>query len=119
MERKTKIHAEDAQHDLIITREFDITVESLFKAHTDPDLIEQWMGSKAIRFEGKKHGSWQLEKRDENGVLLFGAAGDKSRLRMQIVYRSVALRDQMLKLPFAFGVNMAHDQLEQVMKSRI
>ena len=75
MERKTKIHAEDAQHDLIITREFDITVESLFKAHTDPDLIEQWMGSKAIRFEGKKHGSWQLEKRDENGVLLFGAAG--------------------------------------------
>lgn len=39
-----------------------------------------------------------------------------SKLTMQIVYRSVALRDQMLKLPFAYGVSMAHNRLEEVMK---
>jgi hypothetical protein len=37
-----------------------------------------------------------------------------SKLNMQIVYRSVALRDQMLKLPFAKGLNMAHNRLEEV-----
>lgn len=40
---------------------------------------------------------------------------DRSRLRMQIVYRNPELRDQMLKLPFAYGLNMAHNRLEEVM----
>lgn len=39
---------------------------------------------------------------------------ETSKLTMQIVYRSVADRDQMLKLPFAQGLNMAHDRLERV-----
>jgi hypothetical protein len=37
---------------------------------------------------------------------------DTSMLSMHIVYRSVALRDQVLQLPFAQGVNMAHNRLE-------
>jgi uncharacterized protein YndB with AHSA1/START domain len=43
-------------------------------------------------------------------------AEDKSKLTMQIVYRSGALRDQMLKLPFKQGLNMAHNRLEAVVK---
>src|SRR5262249_25510422 len=39
---------------------------------------------------------------------------DTSRLTMQSIYRSVALRDQMLKLPFAQGLNMAHNRLQDV-----
>ena len=39
---------------------------------------------------------------------------DTSKLSMQSVYRSVALRDQMLKLPFQQGLNMAHNRLQQV-----
>jgi len=39
---------------------------------------------------------------------------DNSKLTMQIVYRSGALRDQMLKLPFRQGLNMAHDRLQEV-----
>ena len=39
---------------------------------------------------------------------------DRSKLTMQIVYRSGALRDQMLKLPFKQGLNMAHDRLQEV-----
>ncbi len=103
-----------------------------------------------LKFENKKHGGWQFEKKDDQGNVVFRANGvihdfvpnskiirtfementpfpaqleflefekltdDTSKLTMQIVYRSVALRDQMLKLPFAQGLNMAHDLLQQV-----
>ena len=39
---------------------------------------------------------------------------DISKLDMQIVYKSVAHRDQMLRLPFALGINTAHDRLEKI-----
>lgn len=153
MERKTKVTAEDGKHDLLITREFDLPVDLLFTAHADPEILEQWMGSKALKLEAKKHGSWQLEKRDDQGNVVFGANGtfhefipnqkitrtfemqnapfdvqleflefvsltdETCRLNMQIVYRSVALRDQMLKLPFAHGLNMAHNRLEEVVSN--
>jgi len=39
---------------------------------------------------------------------------ETSRLKMQIVYRSPELRDEMLKLPFASGLSMAHDRLQDV-----
>lgn len=39
---------------------------------------------------------------------------DTSKLTMKIVFKSVADRDNMLKLPFAQGINMAHNQLEKV-----
>jgi uncharacterized protein YdeI (YjbR/CyaY-like superfamily) len=39
---------------------------------------------------------------------------DTSKLNMQLVYRSVALRDQMLKLPFAQAINMAHNRVQDI-----
>jgi hypothetical protein len=33
---------------------------------------------------------------------------------MHIVYKSVADRDNMMKLPFAQGINMAHNRLQDV-----
>ncbi|MGK6353244.1 SRPBCC domain-containing protein [Parapedobacter sp. DT-150] len=39
---------------------------------------------------------------------------DTSKLTMHIVYRTVALRDQMLRLPFAQGINMAHNRLQEI-----
>ncbi len=41
---------------------------------------------------------------------------DTSKLNMHIVYRSVALRDQMLQLPFAQGINMAHNRLQDIVR---
>ena len=155
MERKTKIHAEDGKQELVITREFDLPVALLFRAHVEPEIVEQWMGSKVVKMESKKHGGWQLEKRDDEGNVVFGANGvyhefipnqkitrtfemehspfdvqleffefekltdDTSKLTMQIVYRTVELRDQMLKLPFAQGLNMAHNRLQEVGSSFI
>lgn len=37
-----------------------------------------------------------------------------SKLTMQVVYRSGAIRDQVLKMPFAQGINMAHNRLEEI-----
>ncbi|MGV3766180.1 MAG: SRPBCC domain-containing protein [Chitinophagaceae bacterium] len=41
---------------------------------------------------------------------------ERSALKMHIIYRSVELRDQMLKLPFAHGLNMAHNRLEALLQ---
>src|SRR5450755_4441558 len=144
MEQKTKINAEDGKQELVITREFDLPLELLFKAHVDPDIIEQVMGTKVLKLESKKHGSYQFETTDAKRNVVFQANGvihefvpnrkitrtfementpfavqleflefekltdDSSKLNMHIVYRSVAHRDQMLQLPFAQGINMAH-----------
>jgi hypothetical protein len=33
---------------------------------------------------------------------------------MYVVYRSVALWDKLLRLPFAQGINMAHNRLQEI-----
>jgi len=40
--------------------------------------------------------------------------GDTSRLSIRSIYESVALRDQLLQMPFAQGLSMAHDRLQDV-----
>ena len=149
MERKTKINAEDGKQELVITREFDLPLELLFKAYVEPEIVEQWMGTKVLKLESKKHGSWQFETNDAkgnkyvfNGVIhefsqnqkitrtfementSFPAqleffeferlTDDSSKLMMHIVYKSAALRDQMLKMGFAPGLNMAHNRLQDI-----
>ena len=151
MEQKTKINAEDGKQDLLITREFDLPLELLFKAHTEPDIVEQVMGTKVLKFECKKHGSYQFKTTDAKGNLVFQANGviheftpnlkitrtfementpfgvqlevyeferltdDSSKLSMHVIYESVAQRDQVLKLPFAQGINWAHNRLQDIM----
>lgn len=39
---------------------------------------------------------------------------ERSKLNMLIIYKSVEHRDQMLKLPFKQGINMAHNRLQEV-----
>jgi len=150
MERKTKIQAEEGQQVLVITREFDLPLELLFKAYEDAEIVQQWMGTKVLKLENKKHGGYQFETSDPQGNVVFRANGvihdfvpnrkitrtfemenapfdvtleflefekitdDTSKLTMRVVYRSGALRDENLKLPFAYGINMAHDRLEAV-----
>ena len=38
-----------------------------------------------------------------------------SHLRMHIVFKSVADRNQLIQLPFAKGLGMAHDRLQRIM----
>ena len=67
MEHRTKIHAEDGRQDLTITRQFDLPLELLFKAYVEPEIVEQWMGTKVLKLECKKHGSYQFETTDPQG----------------------------------------------------
>lgn len=38
-----------------------------------------------------------------------------SKLVMQLVFKSTAFRDQLLQMPFAQGINMAHNRLQEVL----
>ena len=149
MEQKTKINAEDGRQDLVITREFDLPLELLFKAYEDPEIVAQWMGTKVLKLECKPHGSYQFETTDPmgnkhcfNGVIhtfipnqkitrtfementpfavqlefleFEKLSADTSKLHMHVVYKSAALRDQMLQLPFAQGINMAHNRIQDI-----
>ena len=67
MEQKTKINAEEGKQEIVITREFDLPLELLFKAYVEPEIVEQWMGTKVLKLENKKHGSWQFETTDPKG----------------------------------------------------
>jgi uncharacterized protein YndB with AHSA1/START domain len=67
MEPKTKVLAEDGKQDLTISREFDLPVELLFKAFVEPEIVEQWMGTKVLKLEAKKHGSFQFMTTDPRG----------------------------------------------------
>ncbi|UYQ95650.1 SRPBCC domain-containing protein [Chitinophaga horti] len=150
MERKTKLDAQEGKHDLVITREFELPVELLFKAYVEPEIVEQWMGTKVLKLENKRHGGWEFETSDPQGKVMVSMHGvihdfvpeqlivrtfemnntpfppqlefltfealseDRSKLTMQIVYKSGADRDTMLKMPFAYGINMAHDKLQEI-----
>lgn len=152
MELKTKIHAEDGKQEIFITREFDLPVELLFKAYTEAELFEQWMGTKVTKFENKQHGSYRFETSNPQGDVVFSANGTihevtdnekitrtfqmentpfpvqieflefekitdtTSKITIQTIYKSVDFRDQMLKLPFAQGINMAHNRLQEMFK---
>jgi len=37
-----------------------------------------------------------------------------SKLNMHVIYESVAQRDQVLQLPFAKGINMAHNRIQNI-----
>ena len=42
-------------------------------------------------------------------------SGSTSRLNMHVIYESAGKRDQVLQLPFAQGINMAHNRLQEVL----
>lgn len=149
MEQKTKVNAEDGKQEIVVTRQFDLPLELLFKAYVEPEIVEQWMGTKVLKLENKRHGSYRFETTDPagnkhgfNGVIhefiphqsiirtfementpfsvwleyitFEKLTVNTSTLKMQVVYKSVTLRDQMLQMPFTQGINMAHDRLQEI-----
>ena len=149
MELKTKINAEDGKQDLQITREFDLPLQLLVTAYTEPEIVAQWMGTKVLKLENKRHGSYQFETTDPmgnkhgfNGTIHEFVPNQKitrtfemdntpfpvqleflefeeltsttSKLTIHIVYKSLEHRNQMLQLPFAQGINMAHNRLQEI-----
>jgi uncharacterized protein YndB with AHSA1/START domain len=112
MEQKTKINAEDGKQEILITREFDLPLELLFKAHVDPEIVGQWMGTKVLKLEGKKHGSWEFETRDGDGKVLFRASGVIHEL---IPNRKITRTFEMENTPF--GVQLEVYEFEPLTDS--
>lgn len=154
MENKTHIHAEAGKQELTITREFDLPLELLFTAYVEPEIVEQWMSTKVLKLECRKHGGYQFETTDPmgnkhlfNGVIhdffdnkkitrtfementafdpwleylqFEQLTDDTSKLTMHVVYKSIEQRDQLLKMPFAQGINMAHNRIQEIVSKLI
>jgi len=153
MEQKTKVAAEEGTQEIIMTREFDLPLELLFKAYEEPDLFEQWMGTKVLKMENKKHGSYCFET-SYNGEVVFRANGtihefipneritrtfementpfpvqleylefakltdSTSKLTMHMVFKSVEFRNNLLAMPFAQGLNGAHNRLQDLLSNQ-
>jgi uncharacterized protein YndB with AHSA1/START domain len=121
----------------------------LFKAYEEAEIVEQWMGTKVLKLESKKHGSFQFETTDPKGnkhrfngsihefipnekitrtfementpfgvqleIHAFEQLTDHtSKLTIHVIYESAAQRDEVLKLPFAQGINWAHNRLQDI-----
>ena len=148
MELKTQIKAEAGKQDILITRQFELPVDLVFRAYTEADLFEQWMNTRVIKWDCRPHGSWQIETSDPHGNVVFKANGvihefvpsskitrtfementgfpiqlefltfesisaETTLLTIHTIFKSVTDRDNLLKMPFAFGLNMAHDRLQ-------
>lgn len=149
MALKTKVDTEKGNQELEITRDFDLPVELLYKAYTESDFVEKWMGTKVLKLENKNHGSYKFETKN-NDQIVFSANGtihlvipnekiirtfemenssigvqleflefqslstEVSRLIIRIIYQSEKHREEQLKLPFAGGLSMAHDRLQEI-----
>ena len=109
MEQKTKINAENGQQDLVITREFDLPLELLFKAYVEPEIVEQWMGTKVLKLESKKQGSYQYETTDAKGNKVFSASGV---IHEFIPTRKITRTFEMDNTPF--GVQLEIYEFEQL-----
>ena len=69
---KTEITAEPGIPMIIITREFDAPRELVFRAHTNPDLLVQWLGPRDLataidRYEVRNGGAWRYVQTDAAG----------------------------------------------------
>jgi uncharacterized protein YndB with AHSA1/START domain len=69
---KTRITAEPGTPFLQIVREFDAPRELLFRAHTEPDLLVQWLGPHGLtmtvdRYDVRDGGTWRYIHRDADG----------------------------------------------------
>ena len=106
-----------------------------------------------LKFEARKHGSYQLESTDAQGNVVFRSNGvihefipnrkitrtfemenapygvqlevyefeqltnHTSKLNMHVIYESGEKRDQVLALPFAQGLNMAHNRIQEILNT--
>src|SRR5258708_23389768 len=69
---KTRITAEPGLPQIVITREFAAPRELVYRAHSDPELLMQWLGPRDLtmtidRFDVRDGGTWRYIHRDADG----------------------------------------------------
>ncbi len=69
----TRITAEPGLPFIDLEREFDAPRDLIFRAHTDPDLLVQWLGPRRLtmtidRMEIRDGGTWRYVHREPDGT---------------------------------------------------
>ena len=76
---ETQITADPALPTVAITREFDAPRERVFAAHTDPELVTQWLGPRGItmridKFDASTGGAYRyVHSREDEEYGFYGA----------------------------------------------
>lgn len=106
---ETQISAEPGMPQIVITREFDAPRELLFRAHTDPALVAQWLGPRRLtmiidRWEARDGGTWRYIHRD----------GDGSEYGFHGVFHGTPTPEYGIVQTFEFEGTPGHVSLETV-----
>ena len=69
---QTQIIAPPGLPQIVITREFHAPRELLFRAHTDPELLAQWLGPRTMtmtidHLDARSGGTWRYTQYDADG----------------------------------------------------
>jgi uncharacterized protein YndB with AHSA1/START domain len=78
MSKATTVTADPGKQELFITREFDAPRQLVFKAHTDPELYQKWVGPHGMtmtieKWEARDGGSYSYtHERDGHKYKFFG-----------------------------------------------
>ncbi len=155
---QTSIIAEPGKQEVYIIREFDAPRDMVYQAHTDADMLAQWMGpaDRVVKFEkfdprpggfyrytvsskdGKEiaafHGSvheataperviqtFEFEGLPERGHVAMETAlfeelpGNRTKVTVHSVFRSVADRDGMMQSGMEMGVNDGYEKLDTLL----
>jgi uncharacterized protein YndB with AHSA1/START domain len=104
----TQVTAEPGTPYIDFTREFDAPRDLLFRAHTDPELLVQWLGPRRLtmvidRYDVEDGGKWRYIHRDQDGTE-FGFHG---------VFHGTPSPDGMVQT-FEFEGAPGHVSLDQI-----
>ena len=88
--RETQIAADPDVPLIRITREFDAPPAKVFRAHTDPDLVVQWLGPRGMEmrvdhYDCRTGGSYRYVHSDANGEYAFHGSFHEVRPDERIV----------------------------------
>ncbi|WP_336030698.1 SRPBCC family protein [Geodermatophilus sp. FMUSA9-8] len=88
--RETRIAADPDVPLIRITREFDAPPANVFRAHTDPELVVQWLGPRGLEmridhYDCRTGGSYRYVHSDANGEYAFHGSFHEVRPDERIV----------------------------------
>jgi uncharacterized protein YndB with AHSA1/START domain len=88
--RETRIEADPRVPLIRITREFDAPPARVFRAHTDPDLVVQWLGPRGLEmridhYDCRTGGAYRYVHSDANGEYAFHGSFHEVRAGERIV----------------------------------
>lgn len=87
---ETKITTDPVMPTITITREFDAPVANVFRAHSEPDLVAQWLGPRNRRmvidhYDCRTGGAWRYHTSIGDGEVRFFGSFHEVRPNERIV----------------------------------